>query len=80
MTAQAQAGRRGDGWISAEERLPEDGTECLICTPEGMLYVATHEDNGYWSECGDHVLVTHWMPLPDAPVADGQEESHDYEA
>lgn len=65
------------GWISVEERLPEDGQPVIV--------FATHTDkwSGHWHAvmedcwcCGgwdancdtDIHKVTHWMPMPEPPV------------
>ncbi len=77
------ASAAGDGWISVEERLPEEGTEVLLAG-----YLHGNQDKGYWQEVAlfahgrfyrwdneaddfsqscDH--KTHWQPLPAAPSA-----------
>lgn len=63
-------------WISVEERLPENGTRCLVVrydyvtdTPfVDMLWF----DNSWWNRInsGDYA-VTHWMPLPQPPKEGG---------
>ena len=56
-----------DGWISVEERLPEDGT--YLCTFKGELCGIEEPftgmcgmENGVWDEPG---YVTAWQPLPE---------------
>lgn len=56
----------GDGWISVEERLPEEGIGVVFCSS----YYGV--DKGHWA--GNHWRdskgsvrgVTHWQPLPKA--------------
>lgn len=83
MTAQGQAGRRGDGWISVEERLPHPWEKVIVYLPpnptglyaDGIVIVAESDESGQWWDIDSTVRVTHWMPLPDPPVEDGQERS-----
>lgn len=63
-----------DGWISVEDRLPEDGSQCLVSLqfkhsePET---ICTLFDDGRFFNLEDkaHAFknVTHWMPLPNPP-------------
>ena len=60
--------RKQSEWISVEERLPtrEDG-KVLIYTPYGIS-IAQKTTTNHWK--GDNAipkLITHWMPLPEAP-------------
>ena len=59
--------RMQSGWISVEERLPEE-SDCYL------VYISNHFGIGgvtfthYAKRYGWGVSdVTHWMPLPDAP-------------
>lgn len=59
-------------WISVEERLPEENGYYLVYTKYGYIEVERYKtwddddlDGGYWWEFEG--LVTHWMPLPEAP-------------
>jgi len=70
--------RRASGWISVEDRLPEEN--CLV-----LGYPETHRTDGacgvervvkfdgeFWSTKHGQpgcVSITHWMPLPDPPEA-----------
>ena len=59
---------RKQEWISVDERLPtlEDG-KVLIYTPYGIS-IAQKTTTNHWK--GDNAipkLITHWMPLPEAP-------------
>lgn len=59
-------------WISVEDRLPENKTAVLIHderhkhTLGGPLFKAMYFANSerHW---GEHIGVTHWMPLPEPP-------------
>jgi hypothetical protein len=59
-------------WISADERLPEDGERVIAYFPEetesvGEATFRLTEENQWLSEHGSWFLVTHWMPLPAPP-------------
>jgi hypothetical protein len=63
-----------DGWISVEERMPEEGVEVIVSlrsprTRHRMQTLGTW-DLGEWvlDIGGDrHRDVTHWMPAPPPP-------------
>jgi len=62
--------RRASGWISVEERLPEDGG--LVLVHGGCAYCKNGEwmsvmDEGYRRPQTILWTVTHWMPLPEPP-------------
>lgn len=57
------------GWISVEDRLPEEGQSVLVHYVDGWMPVA-HLLNGKWYQSGGEtswLSVTHWMPLPEPP-------------
>lgn len=63
--------RPAPGWISVEERLPEDFENVLVANKRGKHFDI---DKGWWNgsyfdRCakGGYHNVTHWMPLPSAP-------------
>jgi hypothetical protein len=69
-------------WISVEERLPELGQECAVSIENGDYSYrrwGIYKGAGLWSGDGGHSMsindpprihrVTHWMPLPDPPLA-----------
>lgn len=65
-----------DGWIACSERMPDDEQECLVQTHSGFRYVSFYDEHsglfydmrgGNQVDCVEHILVTHWMPLPAAP-------------
>lgn len=63
-----EAGYVKPEWISVDDRLPtyEDG-KVLIYTPYGIS-IAQKTTTNHWK--GDNAipkLITHWMPLPEAP-------------
>ncbi|EAM4660410.1 DUF551 domain-containing protein [Salmonella enterica] len=65
-----------DGWISCSERMPEDEQEVIVQNKLGYRYVSYFDEQsglffdmrgGNQINCIDHILVTHWMPLPAPP-------------
>ena len=65
-------GWNNPNWISVEERLPEVGEPVLFSTPsmDEPLKGAYQENGTWWSveyECKFINGITHWMPLPEAP-------------
>jgi hypothetical protein len=66
------------GWVSIRDRLPAEGVEVLLfVSPEGLIVIGsleTSEGERYWESDSDEVAasplsaVSHWMPLPPAPL------------
>ncbi|EAC0044027.1 DUF550 domain-containing protein [Salmonella enterica subsp. enterica serovar Anatum] len=65
-----------DGWISCSERMPDDEQEVIVHNKLGYRYVSYFDEHsglffdmrgGNQMNCIEHILVTHWMPLPAAP-------------
>ncbi|EDI7910718.1 DUF551 domain-containing protein [Salmonella enterica] len=65
-----------DGWISCSERMPEDEQEVIVHNKLGYRYVSYFDEHsglffdmrgGNQMNCIEHILVTHWMPLPAPP-------------
>ncbi len=65
-----------DGWISCSERMPEDEQEVIVQNKLGYRYVSYFDEQsglffdmrgGNQINCIEHILVTHWMPLPAPP-------------
>lgn len=60
-------------WISVEDELPKIGKDVLVLRKDGEMQVA-HQYNEeiarWWSVDGFPLKnnITHWMPLPQAPV------------
>ena len=66
-----------NGWISVDERLPEDGEIVLTVDSEGEREVCFYEEamKGIFQRFGGLVKIfniTHWMPLPEAPKMKGE--------
>ncbi|HFJ1617445.1 TPA: DUF551 domain-containing protein [Salmonella enterica] len=64
------------GWISCSERMPEDEQEVIVHNKLGYRYVSYFDEHsglffdmrgGNQMNCIEHILVTHWMPLPEPP-------------
>lgn len=70
------AGYRKQEWISVEDRLPETDTRVLVYMHENrMSYTKIDTDRivaRKWVRWGN--LVTHWMPLPEAPKMKGDSD------
>ncbi|EPY4328936.1 DUF551 domain-containing protein [Klebsiella variicola] len=67
---------QSQGWIPVSERMPEDEQEVLTRNRMGHRFVSFFDKHsGLFFDrldapaacCMEHVLVTHWMPLPAAP-------------
>jgi hypothetical protein len=60
--------RKQSGWVSVKERLPtyEDG-KVLIYTAYGISIAERTTSNRWRGDCAIPKLITHWMPLPEAP-------------
>lgn len=65
-----------DGWIPVSEWMPEDEQEVIVQTRSGWHYVSFYDaHSGLFFDrldapaecCVEHILVTHWMPLPATP-------------
>ncbi|HBQ6314927.1 TPA: DUF551 domain-containing protein, partial [Klebsiella pneumoniae] len=66
---------QNQGWIPVSERMPEDEQEVLTINKMGHRFVSFFDKHsGLFFDrldapaacCIEHVLVTHWMPLPAA--------------
>ena len=64
---------RGEGWVSVEDRLPEDKglvAITVLTINKGLHIDCLHYWKGDWYK--DHVLdttqITHWQPLPSYPT------------
>lgn len=55
------------GWISVEDRLPEDGVWVLVWEKQGFAY-SDKLVSGVWQiGANNGAIITHWMPLPEGP-------------
>lgn len=57
-------------WISVGDRDPVNESDVLINSPERDPHVLQgyYTDGKWWTYDHIVVLVTHWMPLPEAPT------------
>ena len=56
-------------WISVEEELPEVEQECLTLDSDTAYLDRRVSLNFFYDkECWDHMLITHWQPLPPLPT------------
>ncbi|HBZ3704300.1 TPA: DUF551 domain-containing protein [Klebsiella quasipneumoniae] len=67
---------QNQGWIPVSERMPDDEQEVLTINKMGHRFVSFYDKHsGLFFDrldapaacCIEHVLVTHWMPLPAGP-------------
>lgn len=64
----------GDGWIPVSERLPNIAQEVIVHTQFEGVCAGVLDSYGEWfAPCSEYKLtrITHWMPLPAAPAAQG---------
>jgi Lar family restriction alleviation protein len=55
---------RADGWISVEDRLPDDLQLCTVYDKDGRYdQLRFYDEKEFVEEWG----ITHWMPLPSPP-------------
>lgn len=81
--------QREPQWVPVAERLPEKFTEVLVAFAGQMSIASTgqytnspHDKNGWCypaenngiCDDGSDPVVTHWMPLPDAPASAPKEQ------
>lgn len=73
---QGADGNSPDGWVACSERMPEDEQEVITHNIFGYRHVSFFDEHsghffdrldGSQVDCVEHVLVSHWMPLPAAP-------------
>lgn len=66
----AKGYRKQSEWISVEDRLPKQWKYVLVCCGDEIRtdFIAS---DGRWYE-HIHDIVTHWMPLPEAPKKGGE--------
>ena len=66
-------------WISVKDEVPELGRRILICGKNGGINIATRHFEGVDNEaqvsCSSaQRRFTHWMPLPEPPEKNNEEE------
>ncbi|GKI80382.1 TPA: DUF551 domain-containing protein [Klebsiella pneumoniae] len=75
-TASGNSPAQSHEWIPVSERMPEDEQEVLTINRMGHRFVSFFDKHSglYFDRldapaacCIEHVLVTHWMPLPAGP-------------
>ncbi|EMG7879177.1 DUF551 domain-containing protein [Enterobacter hormaechei] len=68
-----------DGWVACSERMPEDEQQVITHNIFGYRHISFFDEHsghffdhldGRPIDCVEHVLVSHWMPLPAAPQQD----------
>lgn len=73
---QGADGNSPDGWVACSERMPEDEQEVITHNIFGYRHISFFDEHsghffdrldGSPIDCVEHVLVSHWMPLPAAP-------------
>lgn len=62
------------GWISVEERLPEELRHVLCINARGTPFVAVFINKFFNDEYRLLRDPTHWMPLPEPPAIVGKKE------
>ena len=53
------------GWFSVSDKLPRDDVQVLCLTKTGRV-ITSHRKDGRWCTA-NNVIITDWMPLPQAP-------------
>lgn len=59
--------RKQSGWISVDERFPEDGSPVVVYLKSGGITIARYDMAWGRFRTSGSITVTHWMPLPEAP-------------
>lgn len=62
-----------NGWISVDEKMPEDGDAVLVHQDGGIIFCAEAEHGWFYPDEFPNIPkqgreITHWMPLPAAPA------------
>lgn len=75
QTAIAEVGK--DRWIDESTKKPDENVRVLVCVEslgERITYIAKLKGNLYFKDKGSKSapmeFVTHWQPLPTAPIAE----------
>lgn len=71
--------RRAPEWFSVDKVLPEDeDKKAYLVKVGGNVTIAEYHGDGEWmtySLCNVTRLVTHWQPLPEAPLTEVEDET-----
>lgn len=59
--------RKQSGWISVDERLPEDGSPVVVYLQSGGITIARYDMAWGRFRTSGSITITHWMPLPEPP-------------
>ncbi len=74
MRKYAEAQLKESKWISVNDKLPETFRHVLVWQPENKNIRRTYYRDGKWQfdeySQGSAEIITHWMPLPEAPKTD----------
>ena len=61
-----------DGWVSINDRMPENQQECILFNGEVLSGYIYSEQRKSWFDNGEGFYyvtdATHWMPLPKPPI------------
>lgn len=61
--------RLNGGWIPVTEKLPERFQTVIVCRDNGKVEQGYRDTRDWWKVYGTRTKqVTHWMPLPAAPM------------
>lgn len=61
------------GWISVDDRLPDNCVQVLICYDNGFISIGYWDDDlCEWDGLDDEEITkpSYWMPLPEPPKED----------
>lgn len=69
-----------NGWISVDEKMPEDGDAVLVHQDGGIIFCAEAEHGWFYPDEFPNLPkqgreITHWMTLPAAPAQDSKSAS-----
>lgn len=69
-----------DDWVDAGEKLPpeDEDKKAYLVKVGGNVTIAEYHGDGEWmtySMCNLTRLVTHWQPLPEAPLTEVEDET-----
>lgn len=51
-------------WIRCEDELPDEPGEYIVCNRGKVMTAVFYDD---WVVPYRNTMITHWMPMPDAP-------------